>query len=73
MNHLDDLNPHSQAIFAMWLFGEKYARSGLGSMGFWKSLDAIEKDMCRDATASIRKAKDEADHNPPLIANHTRA
>ena len=33
-----DLNPHKAAVLAMYLWSERYAKSGLGSMGFWKEL-----------------------------------
>lgn len=55
-----NLNPHAQAVFAMWLFGERYSRSGLGSMDFWDRLPDRDKNMCRAAVAQIKKRPNEA-------------
>lgn len=54
-----DLNPHKPARFAMWLWGDRYARSGKGSMGFWDSLHHHEKNLCRQAVAEITAAREE--------------
>lgn len=55
-----DLNPHKAARFAMWKWGKRYVRSGLGSMGFWDSLSKTEQDFCRDAVRQICAARDES-------------
>ena len=54
-----DLNPHKAARFAMWKWSDAYARKGLGSMGFWDSLDEHQQDICRRAVAEICAARDE--------------
>lgn len=54
-----DLNPHKAARVAMWLWGPRYARSGLGSMGYWDSLSDSEKDTCRLAVSDIERAPSE--------------
>lgn len=54
-----DLNPHKPARMAMWLWSDRYARSGLGSMGFWDSLDDRQQQVCRDAVADVAAARDE--------------
>ena len=51
-----DLNPHKPARFAMWLWGERYARQGLGSMGFWDSLTDQERNIARLAVSQIEAA-----------------
>lgn len=51
-----DLHPHKPAVFAMWLWGARYASGGLGSMGFWDSLTDSERDLCRRAIAQIEAA-----------------
>jgi hypothetical protein len=54
-----DLNPHKAAVVAMWLHGARYAKQGLGSMGFWSSLTESEKEICRDMVDAIEKARPE--------------
>lgn len=54
-----DLNPHKAARFAMWKWSDAYARSGLGSMGFWDSLNDHQQDICRRAVAEICASHDE--------------
>ena len=51
-----DLNPHKPAVAAMWLWGAAYAKSGLGSMGFWDRLPEREKQLCRDLVEQIEAA-----------------
>lgn len=54
-----DLSPHKSARAAMYLFGSRYASSGLGSMGFWDTLSTSEKELCRDLVADIERARPE--------------
>ena len=54
-----DLTPHKAARFAMWTWSDAYARKGLGSMGFWDSLNEHQQDICRRAVAEICAARDE--------------
>lgn len=54
-----DLNPHKAAVAAMWLFGERYAKLGLGSMGFWDRLTPDEKRLCQRMVQEIEKAAPE--------------
>ena len=51
-----DLNPTPEARLAMWWWGPEYARSGLGSMGFWDQLKDQRKDWCRRAVRDILEA-----------------
>lgn len=52
-----DLNPTPEAVFAYFHWSREYAASGLGTMGFWDSLDGRQRDYCREAVAAICKAK----------------
>lgn len=52
-----DLNPHRAARAAMWLWSAEYAKKGLGSMGFWDSLDKHRKQLARDCVTDIMKAR----------------
>lgn len=54
-----DLNPHKPARIAMWLWGDAYAKSGLGSMGFWDSLTERQRNQCRLCVAEVAAARDE--------------
>lgn len=54
-----DLNPHKPAKAAMWLFGHRYATSGLGSMAFWDSLPDGEKRLCREMVVDIDRSRPE--------------
>ncbi len=54
-----NLNPHKPARAAMWLWSEKYAKQGGGSMDFWDSLSEVEKDMCRRMVSDIEAARNE--------------
>lgn len=55
-----DLDPHKPARAAMWLWGACYAKSGLGSMGFWREqLTEEERDLCRRMVAEIEAARPE--------------
>lgn len=52
-----NLNPHQSAVAAMWLWGERYAAQGGGSMDFWDSLTDSEKRLCRDMVRRIMEAR----------------
>lgn len=54
-----DLNPHKPAKLAMYLWPRHYADSGLGSMGYWDSLDEQQRDYCRRCVADVATARDE--------------
>ena len=54
-----DLDPHKPARAAMWIFGDRYAKSGLGSMGFWDSLHESEKNIARECVTTIEMSRDE--------------
>jgi hypothetical protein len=54
-----DQNPHKAAVVAMWLYGARYAKQALGSMGFWDSLTESEREMCRNMVDAIEKARPE--------------
>ncbi len=51
-----NLNPHKSAKAAMWLFGQRYAAQGGGSMDFWDSLSESDKNLCRNLVADIAAA-----------------
>ena len=72
LDYLDDLNPHAEARFAMWLLGDRYAKSGLGSMQFWDQLSDSEKSLCREGVDQIVSTKREGDHFRPLVARHPK-
>ncbi len=52
-----DLDPHAPARAAMWLYHDRYAAQGLGSLGFWNSLTPAERRLCMDMADEIRKAR----------------
>lgn len=52
-----NLNPHAEAVAAMWLFGTEYAAQGGGSMDFWDSLSETRKRLCYDLVDDVLAAK----------------
>lgn len=65
-----NLNPHSEAIFAMCYWNEDYAfKQRGGSMDFWDSLPESRKRFARDAVKRIRSAKPE-EQSEPLVKAH---
>ena len=54
-----NLDPHDAARAAMWLFGSQYSKQAGGSMDFWDSLSAFDKEMCREMVREIRCARPE--------------
>lgn len=52
-----NLNPHAEAVAAMYLWGSEYAASGGGSMDFWDSLSIGRRQTCRDLADRIVKAR----------------
>ena len=54
-----NLNPTKLAVAAMYLFGSRYAAQRGGSMDFWDSLPAGDKNLCRELIASIAAARKE--------------
>ena len=54
-----NLKPHKPASAAMYLFHDRYAESGLGSMDFWYSLLLCEQQFCRSLLSSMESARDE--------------
>ena len=63
-----DIDPHKAARAAMWLFGSDYAASGLGSMGYWTTLNKYRQAMCREMVAEIERARPEKS-NDTLTGN----
>ena len=55
-----DLHPHRPAVAAMWLWSKEYAKSGLGSMGFWDRRSEYEQNLCRRMVGEIEAAQQEA-------------
>lgn len=55
-----NLNPHAEAIAAMYLYGDEYAAQGGGSMDFWDKLSESRKNICRAFVVRILQAKDVA-------------
>lgn len=51
-----DLAPTPEAVFAMFYWSSHYAKSHLGSMGFWDSLAKQEKNFCKRAIREIKKS-----------------
>lgn len=54
-----NLNPHRSAKAAMWLYGDRYARQGIGSMDFWDILTEYEKNTCRRMVTEIESTREE--------------
>lgn len=54
-----NLNPHKEARFAMWLYSDLYARTGLGSMQFYETyLSDADRRSCVQAIEDISNARD---------------
>ena len=53
-----NLNPHKEAVIAMWLFGKEYADLGLGSMDYYNGLTASDKKLCKRMLKDIDEARD---------------
>ena len=54
-----NLNPHKEARFAMWLYGELYAKTGLGSMQFYETcLNDNDRKLCEKAVQDILNSRD---------------
>lgn len=54
-----NLNPHRPALAAMYVWSFRYAQQRGGSMDFWESLPAHEKDLCRRLVADVLAAREE--------------
>lgn len=53
-----NLNPHAEAIAAMYLWSYEYAHKQRGgSMDFWDSLDDRRKRICAELVEKIRTAE----------------
>lgn len=50
-----NINPTTEAVFAMYHWHDEYAKSGGGSMDFYDSLSSVEKRYCQDAIARIKQ------------------
>lgn len=51
-----NLNPTSEAIMAMALWGARYAAQRGGSMDFWDTLNPAEQKLCAELVERIREA-----------------
>ena len=58
-NAYRDFNAHKAAVAARWFYHDQYARSGLGQMGFWDSLEPSQKRLCREMVEDIEQARKE--------------
>jgi hypothetical protein len=52
-----NLNPHAEAVAAMWMWGERYSKQGGGSMDFWDALSDYERSLCVQMVTQIQKNK----------------
>lgn len=53
-----NLNPHAEAIAAMYLWSYEYAHKQRGgSMDFWENLDDRRKRLCKEMVEKIRAAE----------------
>ena len=52
-----NLNPHAEAIAAMYIYGAEYAVQRGGSMDFWDKIDKSRQRICREMVDKILKAK----------------
>ncbi len=53
-----NLNPHAEAIAAMYLWSYEYAHKQRGgSMDFWDKLDDRRKRLCKEMVEKIRTAE----------------
>lgn len=56
-----NINPHAEAIVAMYLWGDEYAhRFRGGSMEFWDNLGPARQKICRDLVDKILGANERA-------------
>ena len=51
-----NLNPTPEAVVAMYIYGDEYARQGGGSMDFWDRVPNSKKRVCSDCLKDIHKA-----------------
>lgn len=61
-----NLNPHAEAIAAMYLYGAWYAAQRGGSMDFWDGLDGAKQQMCRELVHKIKTARVETNDEKPF-------
>ena len=54
-----DFNAHAPARVAAALWGQQYADSHLGLMGFWDALDKTKKTIARKIAKDVKDARDE--------------
>lgn len=53
-NSQRNLDPHAEAVAAMFMYGAEYAESGGGSMDFWDALPAARKRLCTELVSRIK-------------------
>jgi len=49
-----NLDPHAEAIAAMYLWGNEYSKQHGGSMDFWDGLSDFKKRLCRELVNKIK-------------------
>lgn len=54
-----NLNPHAEAIAAMYMWGSQYAAQNGGSMDFWDALPESRKRLARELVERIKKTQGE--------------
>jgi len=52
-----NINPHKEAVFAMYHWHNEYARLGLGCMDYYDELPQRAKKYCSDAINAMLKAR----------------
>jgi hypothetical protein len=58
-----NLNPHAEAIAAMYLWGSQYAAQNGGSMDFWDSLPEGRKRLARELVERVKRTGGENDRS----------
>ena len=48
-----NVNPHKEALFAMYVWGRKYSQQSGGCMDFWDSLSNGDKRICVEGVDTI--------------------
>lgn len=56
-----NLNPHAEAVAAMYLWGSQYAAQNGGSMDFWDALPEGRKQLARELVELIKRTDGEQD------------
>ena len=52
-----NINPHAEALFAMFFYGHSYSLQHGGCMDFWDRLTVGERKLCMELTKKIKETR----------------